>query len=523
MNWPDKKRYTLMENVLNGINSKHISLPESETKRNTKILEKLTSTILDHMKQKDVLFGAMFEKNFYGGSYYDNLKVGNPNEFDLDFVMNVPLVVEPKLSCSVHPGFVKVQISAFKKLETRAEKPKYEKLPTLLDQGNYLCINKVLVWIERVLILALKELPQDETGHYVEVVVGEDETIKVYAKMSKGPPAFTMKMFGKDRNGDIQLDIDLVPCFQFTDDKWPDPSQGYRKNPSQTKKKFLIVPKKPKVEGRENDAKLERYWRLSFQEQERELISGSHLKVLKPTIRLLKKLRDRQLHKIASYYIKTLFLWALETEPPVLWAQPLSYVFMMMLKIYAAKMKDGVIPYYWNRKHNLIDSLKEPTRNDIANALRNIIDEVEWQLGEPHLNPFIIGKYLLSAVDYEQLPSSVIVSKKLAKSKVNASSDSPDSSRTKIKLTAEEAEQVKLCSEQYDKARNELRELSAQPAEDGFQIALLQRLAKMDEKMEDMKGEIEDLRNENIKLADRCDALTDKTILLESMLNNLGS
>lgn len=41
------------------------------------------------------------------------------------------------------------------------------------------------------------------------------------------------------------------------------------------------MPKKPGSPGN-----VDRYWRLSFQEQERELISGS--KTLKPTIKLLK-------------------------------------------------------------------------------------------------------------------------------------------------------------------------------------------------------------------------------------------
>lgn len=54
--------------------------------------------------------------------------------------------------------------------------------------------------------------------------------------MTKGYPAFTLRLSGKDLDGsDIQLDIDLVPCFCFFNANWPDKSGGYRPNPSKTK------------------------------------------------------------------------------------------------------------------------------------------------------------------------------------------------------------------------------------------------------------------------------------------------
>lgn len=38
----EKKKYNQMENVLNKINQKYISLPENEKKRNNKILEQVS-------------------------------------------------------------------------------------------------------------------------------------------------------------------------------------------------------------------------------------------------------------------------------------------------------------------------------------------------------------------------------------------------------------------------------------------------------------------------------------------------
>lgn len=94
------------------------------------------------------------------------------------------------------------------------------------------------------------------------------------------------------------MDIDLVPCFRFN--TWP--NGNYKKNPTESKvsyekegikqtcfnrdfqSEFFVVPKKPK-----NSPNLEvagRYWRLSFQEQERILMDNKGR--LKPALRLLK-------------------------------------------------------------------------------------------------------------------------------------------------------------------------------------------------------------------------------------------
>jgi hypothetical protein len=52
---------------------------------------------------------------------------------------------------------------------------------------------------------------------------------------------------------------------------------------------FFIVPKKPKAP---DNQPIERYWRLSFQEQERLLMDNK--RTLKPTIKLLKVLYANQ-------------------------------------------------------------------------------------------------------------------------------------------------------------------------------------------------------------------------------------
>ena len=60
------------------------------------------------MKQEDVLFNKLYSRYCGAGSYYDGLKVGKPDEFDINIVIRLPInyeeVVVRHLAVS-HPIF----------------------------------------------------------------------------------------------------------------------------------------------------------------------------------------------------------------------------------------------------------------------------------------------------------------------------------------------------------------------------------------------------------------------------------
>ncbi|VEN43689.1 unnamed protein product [Callosobruchus maculatus] len=390
----DEKKYIKMENVLNTINRKYIALPEHEVKRNNRIVDQVVGDILMAMKKQNPLFKTMFERKFYGGSFYDGIKVGKPIEFDLDFVLNLPVLIKPVVEVGDKPGFVQVRITEFDKLLNQPEQyRKYEKLKPLFDDKMFLSTEKVLRWMERTVNLALNELGRSKDGTVRFNVKLPDKNLVMYASVAKCHPAFTLKLISED--GSIKLDIDLVPCFQFGNTQWP--KGQYRRNPMPQKRdKFLVVPKKPKPKCQNID----RYWRLSFQEQERELIGGCQNNTLKPALRLLKKLRDRHNHAVASYHIKTVFLWQVSELEPEKWRQPLSKIFMMMLKKYGDMVKNKCIPYYWNKNFNMIGHFSDVTLNDIANTLANIIKIIDRYVDE---DPFVVAKYLIEPPEIEKL------------------------------------------------------------------------------------------------------------------------
>lgn len=74
---------------------------------------------------KDETFNGLFERFFYGGSFYDDLKVGKAEEYDLDFVFNLPVCIKPKIEISDKHGFVYCKIHDFATMLKRPEKDKF--------------------------------------------------------------------------------------------------------------------------------------------------------------------------------------------------------------------------------------------------------------------------------------------------------------------------------------------------------------------------------------------------------------
>ncbi|KAL1517801.1 hypothetical protein ABEB36_001524 [Hypothenemus hampei] len=425
----------LLERPLDYINSKFIKLTSYEIKRNNIILKMVSSTIINSMREMDDLFNCMYKEIFYGGSYYDKLKVGKPNEYDLDLVQQLPDICQPEVQCSEHPGFVQVQIHGYHNILVLPSSPENSpllKITNLMENCNYLSTNKYLKWIESLVNRALNKFNKDiNNERYIDVPIDTKEALKMMTRLAKSGPAFTLKLTGKDFDGsDIQLDIDLVPCFRFGENDWPNISGGYRPNPKEKliyKEHFFVVPKKPREAKLANNPNMERFWRLSFQEQERELM-GKNKRALKPALKLIKKMRDRYEHTIASYFIKTVFLWTVEIKPDEFWNQPLCNVFFEMLKIYSKYLQTYNIPYYWNPGYNLIGYLKQSTKVHICKTIQNIIRDISNSLMD-QTDPYMVGRFLLSKEEYEELKVTLPLTKKqeklIAKSRnINMSSTS---------------------------------------------------------------------------------------------------
>lgn len=61
-----------------------------------------------------------------------------------------------------------------------------------------------------------------------------------------------------------------------------------------------------------------------------------------------------------------------------------------MLKKYIGFIEKKNIPYYWNKKNNLISSLNDSTQQNILNRLKKIVQDIERNLDDP----YVVAKYL---------------------------------------------------------------------------------------------------------------------------------
>jgi len=209
--------------------------------------------------------------------------------------------------------------------------------------------------------------------------------------LKKSGPALTFAITIVADN--VVVDVDFVPVIEFTHPKWP-PCYVRKLDDELIKAKktsWFIVPKPRKTATPDGTI-----WRLAFHEQERQMINGKSS--LKPVCRLLKKLRDSQRMNIASYYLKTLFLWEIEkNKDPDFWNKKHGFVFMHMLRALEKSLNCGKIPYYWDERYNLLDGFLDSHKQNLACRLRNIIGDIEKNISG---NPCVTAKYILSTEEY---------------------------------------------------------------------------------------------------------------------------
>lgn len=68
------------------------------------------------------MFERMFTTIYFGGSFYDGLKIGEPEEYDCDLLMKIPLYAKSQVTMSEeNPGYVQVQLTNMEKWRVQPE------------------------------------------------------------------------------------------------------------------------------------------------------------------------------------------------------------------------------------------------------------------------------------------------------------------------------------------------------------------------------------------------------------------
>ncbi|XP_045446284.1 uncharacterized protein LOC123654423 [Melitaea cinxia] len=352
---------------LSEIFKQFIALKENDLKRSQEVFKSVFESFKQKMGEQCNYFNKYASQVLYAGSVYDGIKVSKLDEFDMDIVIRLPINYDDGENGIIiendEPGFVKLKIiKAFDNLDKQKEWETCHKVTRdWRDSDKYLLQNKFRQWLHKIVQRTLNELDGKIT------VLG----VTYLMKFKASGPAYTLNIRNVDGDEDFLLDVDLVPVIKFMLPRWP---EGYRTVENSQIKEWLVVPKPNKAI--QDEAQKNRLWRLSFQDYERDMIKGCQQ--LKTTIRLIKKLRDSLgMKAIASYYIKTLFMWKVEANDKKYWQKKISVHFREMVEELYKAVNNGKIPYFWNENNNLIQGVRPSLLQLYAKKLKEVLDSID--------------------------------------------------------------------------------------------------------------------------------------------------
>lgn len=109
--------------------------------------------------------------------------------------------------------------------------------------------------------------------------------------------------------------------------------------------------------------------------------------------------------KIASYYLKTLVLWeVLERENEKnFWTQSPATLFKILVRKFRDALKAGKIPYFWNKKNNLIANINSGVLSGYAAKLEKLLEVMD--------NPNSykeVARYLLTHSEFKEYNSKFL-------------------------------------------------------------------------------------------------------------------
>ncbi|XP_053600808.1 cyclic GMP-AMP synthase-like receptor isoform X1 [Plodia interpunctella] len=378
------KRNVTLEEVFLQINHDYVKIDKKEAKYNNVVLRFVLDEILNKMRECDSLFDSMKPKLDYLGSYYDGLRVGHPTEFDINVILKLPINYKKiKLDCTnTEYDYTNVIMpSEFRRLckSTTTARKGFTKTELWCDNTHRLSVKKFRSWMQSVVDSALNKLPMSNGRH---VLIVKNICYKLSAKLSG--PANTITIHKTTNN----IDVDLVPTFAFDLPKKPISSAvDFFREEFKNNSRYFIVPKPTKDEY---------LWRLTFPFQERACMRSKNN--FKSAVKLIKLLRDTQrFDALASYYIKTLFLWETKKQNDKFWSQSLSSLVVYMLTLLRDHLANKEIKNYWCSENNLLDKLKEETCKNWANKLSYIIKDIEQKKNQ---NPYFILKYFTNGANH---------------------------------------------------------------------------------------------------------------------------
>ncbi|XP_053967276.1 cyclic GMP-AMP synthase-like receptor 1 isoform X1 [Anastrepha ludens] len=333
----------------------------------TKDFDIIRDHVLNGMKNVDGVFKKMYQGTSLFGSYANNVRIKYPNEFDVIFILGIPHSSNIVVNRDAYsPGYVNLDLEEVMEhlQDAKGYAEVYDCFNELIDEDDCLLRKSFQIWLKKVVLSCLKTYGNEIRGHQGDL----------YTLMySKRGLAHTIYAKCTARS----ISIDLIPGISFGKAEWMKVSKRHRKMFGDTK--WYAVPKPPVRLFHTKCA-----FMICNPKVERKLLLGRQN--LKVVFRLLKSLRDKYgMKRLKSYFITTAFLWEVEKQKKSFWNNPLHILLEHMLESLADSFAEGCLPFYWDRKNNLLNNLDDEEIDDYAEKLKRAYETLRQYKFEPNL------------------------------------------------------------------------------------------------------------------------------------------
>uniref|UniRef100_A0A8D0FPK6 Cyclic GMP-AMP synthase n=1 Tax=Strix occidentalis caurina TaxID=311401 RepID=A0A8D0FPK6_STROC len=336
-----------------------LSLGRQDVSDASGLVNQVVSHLIQAIRSQDGSFSSI--ERLGAGSYYEHVKISEPNEFDIMLVMPVA-----RLQLDECDDTGAYYYLTFKR------NPKEKYLLKFLDEDKKLSAFKMLQ--------ALREIIKREVKN-------------IKSKKKAGSPAITLLI----KNPPAEISVDIILTLEVQQ-SWPPSTQdglkieqwlGRKVRGEFRNKSLYLVAKQNK-----NEKVLKgNTWRLSFSHIEKAMMNNhgrsktccesdgpkccrkSCLKLLKYLVEQLKMEYPKELEKFCSYHVKTAFfhscvMWPNDTDWHV---GDLDHCFQKYLGYFLHCLQKSQLPHFFIPKYNLL-SLEDKASSDFL--LRQINDEL---------------------------------------------------------------------------------------------------------------------------------------------------
>ncbi|EZA48044.1 hypothetical protein X777_14420 [Ooceraea biroi] len=148
----DIAKYLVDDTVFKKLNRQFITLDPDDVRNNNQYLNEIIEKLIKLMQQQSKLFNKTYRRIVWAGSYYKKTRVGDPEEYDINLVIDLPIKQEDMKFTSQCPGYVKI-LSNIKWDNSfgKSMDPEYQEMKKLIDDESYLHQVKFRTWMEGIL------------------------------------------------------------------------------------------------------------------------------------------------------------------------------------------------------------------------------------------------------------------------------------------------------------------------------------------------------------------------------------